>query len=111
MGLTYVIDRSEDTRRVRFSGEIDMGVAGEAVDVITDTVLDGHPKMMVVDLRQVSLLDSTGVAALVTGYKIASHRGCQLVVANPREVVRELLAVTGVLETLTGGAPRQDGTS
>ena len=87
MGLTYVVDRSEDTHHVRFSGEIDMRVAGEAVDVIAETVLDGSPRQMVVDLRQVSLLDSTGVAALVTA-KIAAHR-CQLVVANPFAVVRE----------------------
>lgn len=105
MGLTYVVDRSRETHHVRFSGEIDMRVAGEAVNVIAETVLDGRPKQMVVDLRQVSLLDSTGVAALVTAHKIAAHRGCHLVVANPRAVVRELLAVTGVLETLTGSLP------
>lgn len=91
---------------MRFSGEIDMRVAGEAVDVIADTVLDGSPKQMVVDLYQVSLLDSTGVAALVTAHKIAAHRGCHLVVANPRAMVRELLAVTGVLDQLTREAPQ-----
>jgi anti-anti-sigma regulatory factor len=51
----------------------------------------------------VSLLDSTGVAALVTAKKIAAHRGCTLVVANPAGIVREQMAVTGVLEFLTAG--------
>lgn len=105
MALTYVVDRTEDAHHVRFSGEIDMRVAGEAVDVIAETVLDGSPKQMVIDLRQVSLLDSTGVAALVTAHKIAAHRGCQLVVTNPRAMVREALAVTGVLDILTGASP------
>lgn len=102
MGLSYTIDRSEP-RRVRFAGEIDIGVASEAVDVITDTVLDGNPVRMVIDLDEVSLLDSTGVAALVTAKKIAAHRGCLLVVTNPVDIVREQMVVTGVLEFLTGG--------
>lgn len=110
LGLQYTIERTEPCL-VRFSGEIDVGVASEAVDVITDTVLDGNPVRMVVDLGQVSLLDSTGVAALVTAKKIAAHRGCDLVVANPAAIVREQMAVTGVLEFLTGDqeppAPRQ----
>lgn len=91
-----------------FSGEIDMGVASKAVDVITDTVFDGNPGHMVIDLGQVSLLDSTGVAALVTAKKIAAHRGCRLVVTNPAAIVREQMKVTGVLEFLTdpdGGEP------
>jgi anti-sigma B factor antagonist len=102
VGLSYTIERSEP-RYVRFSGEIDIGAASEAVDVITDTVLDGNPTQMVIDLDQVSLLDSTGVAALVTAKKIAAHRGCMLVVTNPVAIVREQMAVTGVLEFLTGG--------
>lgn len=105
MGLDYSIEGSEP-RRVRLSGEIDIGVASKAVDVITDSVLDGTPKRMVVDIGQVSLLDSTGVAALVTAKKIAAHRGCTLVVANPADIVREQMAVTGVLEFLTGGDVR-----
>lgn len=87
---------------MRFSGEIDIGVASKAVDVITDTVLDTKPVRMVIDLDQVSLLDSTGVAALVTAKKIAAHRGCDLVVANPVAIVREQMVVTGVFEFLTG---------
>ncbi|HLU33661.1 MAG TPA: STAS domain-containing protein [Natronosporangium sp.] len=104
MGLQYTIERTEP-RLVRLAGEIDVGVASEAVDVITDTVLDGDPVRMVVDISQVSLLDSTGVAALVTAKKIAAHRGCDLVVANPAAVVREQMAVTGVLEFLLGDEP------
>lgn len=100
LGLTYRIERSEP-RRVSFSGEIDMRVASKAVDVITDTVFDGNPGHMVIDLGQVSLLDSTGVAALVTAKKIAANQGCRLVVANPAAIVREQMKVTGVLEFLT----------
>lgn len=86
---------------MRLSGEIDIGVASEAVDVITDTVFDSSPAHMVIDLKHVSLLDSTGVAALVTAKKIAAHRGCTLVVANPVEIVREQMVVTGVFDFLT----------
>ena len=102
MGLHYTIERSEPTW-VRLSGEIDVGVASEAVDVITDTVFEAKPVRMVIDLGQVSLLDSTGIAALVTAKKIAAHRGCNLVVANAAAIVREQMVVTGVLEFLTGG--------
>lgn len=87
------------------SGEIDIGVASEAVNVITDTVLEAKPVRMVVDLGEVSLLDSTGIAALVTAKKIAAHRGCELVVANAVAIVREQMVVTGVLEFLTSADP------
>jgi anti-anti-sigma factor len=89
---------------VRLSGEIDIGVASEAINVITDTVFDSSPVHMVIDLEQVSLLDSTGVAALVTAKKIAAHRGCTLIVTNPVDIVREQMVITGVFDFLTGAS-------
>lgn len=59
---------------------------------------------LIVDLRRVSFLDSSGISALVAGYRAAHQRGIGYLLTNPRNMVWSVLQVTGVLGTLTGTA-------
>lgn len=53
------------------------------------------------DLAELTLLDSTGVAALVDCHRAASAIGQTFAVINARDAVRRALDVTGVLGVLS----------
>lgn len=101
MQLSYEVMRSDSTTRVWLRGEIDLGVADQALDVITKAVFDGDPPRVIVDLSEVTLLDSTGIGALIAARQVALRRSCSFAVENPKGMVARVLSVTGVLETLT----------
>ena len=63
---------------------------------------------LVVDLSQVTFLDSTGIRELILAERALARRGGRLVVCGARGVVRRCLEVTGVLERF--GAASTNGT-
>ncbi|MET0727527.1 MAG: STAS domain-containing protein [Acidimicrobiales bacterium] len=75
---------------------------------------DPSPEL-VVDLSQVTFLDSTGIRELIVTERALEHRGSRLVVRGAQGVVRRCLEVTGVLEHFggasTNGTASSNGTA
>ena len=96
---THVVN--DGVVRLAVSGEIDLATADTLTEAVT-TVLDtARPAEVVVDLAEVTLCDSTGIDALLRARAAAHAQAVQLVVINPRGIVRRVLDVTGTLERLT----------
>jgi anti-sigma B factor antagonist len=51
----------------------------------------------------VTFLDSSGIRTLLNGHTGAGERGVAFRVVNPRDIVRRVLDITGVLDMLTDG--------
>jgi anti-sigma B factor antagonist len=87
--------------RVVAVGEVDESTA-ELLRGALARVLDRCGSApVVVDLAEVSFMDSTGVAVLVQAQQRAAADGCALSVVNPQPVVRRVMEVTGVEGALT----------
>ncbi|HYF26995.1 MAG TPA: STAS domain-containing protein [Baekduia sp.] len=86
------------TRTVAVRGELDLGTA-DVVGHRLATALQEHPELVVVDLSEVTFMDSTGVSLLVRARSRAERHDVRLViVASPRvEAVVELCGLNGVL--------------
>ena len=67
-------ERSSDAATVRFEGALDALTVTELRRVIAD-VLSAGPKDVVVDLGRVTLMDSTGVGAIVSLFKRLKAEG------------------------------------
>ena len=52
---------------------------------------------IVLDLKEVPLLDSSGLGSIVGLYVSARTRGCRLEIANASEQIRELFSMTNLL--------------
>jgi anti-sigma B factor antagonist len=78
--------------------EIDFSNADELARRLRAAVSDGTPTAVVVDLAEASFFDSTGLGALIEGYRVATEAGIRFTVANPTARVRRLLTVTGLSE-------------
>jgi anti-anti-sigma factor len=55
-----------------------------------------HPRI-VLDLKQVPLIDSAGLGMIVGLYVTARTRGCRLELINANEAIRKLFSVTNLL--------------
>jgi anti-anti-sigma factor len=78
---------------VTISGEVDLSVADRVEDAISD---GGGAPVVVVDLTEVTFIDSTGLRALVTGRQSleSEHRSMALVVGE--SPVARLLSLTAL---------------
>ena len=54
-------------------------------------------KRIVIDMKEVPLLDSSGLGSVVGLYVSARTRGCELQVANASEQIRKLFSMTNLL--------------
>lgn len=93
-------------------------VSGE-VDIQTSPILDEHLKRaqaegvssIVVDLGEVTFLDSTGLSVLIAGLKRCQSAGGNMRLVAPRPNVRRVLEVTGLLDAFRVETDREEGTA
>jgi anti-sigma B factor antagonist len=83
---------------VAVRGEIDFANADELAQALRDAVANWSPPLLRVDLRAASFIDSTGLGALIEGYRAATEGGIRFVVVNPSATFRRVLILTGLSE-------------
>jgi len=88
--------------RLAVAGELDLATADTLVDTVGTVLATAHPAEVIVDLAEVTLCDSAGIDALMRARDAANAQAVDLVVINPRGIVRRVLDVTGTLDRLTG---------
>jgi anti-anti-sigma factor len=87
---------------VEIRGEIDMANAQRLRQVLTDTS-GQRPTQLVVDLRYVTFIDSTGIGALAAGYNAARSWGVPFTIRQPNPFIVTQLRQTGLYHVLTVG--------
>jgi anti-sigma B factor antagonist len=86
-------------------GELDIAVNDALRDVLVDTIRTRRPPGVVVSMRHVTFVDSTGIGALVAGYNAARIAGVRYVVQDVAPFVEKQLRTTGIYEQLV--SPKQ----
>jgi anti-sigma B factor antagonist len=100
LGLA-VTNCSESDVVVAVAGEVDMVTAPQLLDCLLS--LTG--RSITVDLTGVTFLDSSGVAALVSGYNGARVIDRTFRVVNANDAVRRVLELCGLEEYLSPPEP------
>ena len=93
------LDREADVVTVRLHGEIDV-LNVDQVRVSLVEALDSGAGPIVVDLAELSFIDSTGLGAIIYGFQRARDRGVAFRLARPSRGVRQILVLSGVLEVV-----------
>lgn len=89
-----VVDEHETFVLVRLHGEFDLAAA-EAVETALLPLEDRFPTV-VLDLRAVSFLDSTGMRAIVSADARSRKSGFELKIVRGPEAVQKLLYLAGL---------------
>jgi len=86
---------SEDCTTVQCFGRL----TTENVPLLKDAVREACQKRgrIVLDLKEVPMMDSSGLGAVVTLHVSARTRGCSLEVVNASKQILELFSMTNVL--------------
>ncbi|GGN70125.1 hypothetical protein GCM10010112_36300 [Actinoplanes lobatus] len=77
-------------------GEVDFANSDMVAQGIHDAITDWSPTAVRVDLRDAAFIDSTGLGALIEGYRTAEAKGVTFEVLNPSDTFRRVLSVTGL---------------
>jgi anti-anti-sigma factor len=82
------------------SGELDLAAAASLEEEL-DRVLEAGSPVIVVDLKELDFIDSTGLSVLVRAHQRAQESGLELGLVNPGAQVERLLSLTGLAQRLT----------
>jgi anti-sigma B factor antagonist len=88
----------DDTATVALHGEIDFSNADDVAQAIRDAIAEWSPAEVRIDLRSATFIDSTGLGALIEGYRATTEAACRFVVTNPNANFRRVLTVTGLCD-------------
>jgi anti-anti-sigma factor len=84
---------------VALEGEIDLAAAPDAERMIAEAEA-GKPAQLIIDLREVTFMDSSGLRVLLTAHRRAEEAGRRFAVVRGGEAVHRLLEVTGLTDRL-----------
>lgn len=102
-GFDVGSDRSDGIVVLRLYGELDMATATELRRALAEAI--GCEPSVVVDLADLSFIDSTGIGVLVGASRLAEDAGCSFVLRSPSRSVRKALRLTGVDQVMRIEAP------
>jgi anti-sigma B factor antagonist len=92
-----VNEKASLTVTIELSGEFDIGRTAELRDTVL-FALTGDETVVVVDLRDVSFMDSAALRSLLEVRSVIAERGARLRLVNPQPRIAKLFAVTNTLE-------------
>lgn len=102
MESSFRVDvRSEDeTALVVVSGELDLA-SSPALEQELARALDSPAQVVIIDLRALEFIDSTGISILIKAHQRTEAEGRRFVVVKGPSQVQRLLGLTGLEERLT----------
>jgi stage II sporulation protein AA (anti-sigma F factor antagonist) len=90
-----VVAKTDGETRIVVSGELDLNSVVYLRSVV-ETAREDSPGVLALDLAAVDFADSHALRLLVATHRDLEDRGGRLVVTQPSETVRRLLALTGL---------------
>ncbi|WP_067496528.1 STAS domain-containing protein [Actinoplanes sp. TFC3] len=94
------LERDNDVATVALHGEVDV-LNVDQVRIALVEALETAPRTIVVDLAQLSFIDSTGLGAIIFGFQRARDEGIDFQLANPSRGVHQILVLSGLLEVVS----------
>jgi len=85
---------------IAVSGELDLA-SSPALQEELDRVASSDSELLIIDLRELDFMDSTGLSVLVRAHLRAEEHGRQLAMVRGPQQVQRLLSLTGVGDRLT----------
>jgi anti-sigma B factor antagonist len=98
--LKLETDKKSSETTVRATGRITLATTATLEKTLRDLIPEG--KRIVLDLTNVDYIDSAGLGALVSVYMHAIRAKCALVIANPKQRIKDLFNRSGLAPVFEG---------
>jgi anti-sigma B factor antagonist len=98
--LQILVSHLQEHAYVTLTGELDGATAPFLVRTLVEVneTIEGD---LVLDIKKLSFIDSTGLSVFVSQHKNLSAKGRKLVIYAPTAMARRLFQITGLEEVLT----------
>ena len=97
MSMKAITRQVDSVSVVDLSGRITLGEGcSQLRELIRDLLAKGHKKILL-NLGEVTYIDSSGIGELVSGFTAVSNQGGQLKLLNLTKKVQDLLQITKLL--------------
>lgn len=93
--LNVEIESANGRARVALSGELDISSAGRVEDELT-ALQAQSPELLVLDLRALEFMDSTGLRLIVRADEAARAGGTRFVIVRGPEPVQRVFQIVGL---------------
>ena len=90
----------ELSTRLELGGELDISTADRLQRAVARLCVAQGPRELIVDLRRLTFIDSSGLAAMVYANKLCQRHGCRLSVIRGSQAVHNVFELTGLDELL-----------
>jgi anti-sigma B factor antagonist len=98
--LAVELSQHDDAVCVALSGELDLSSALTLEEELRRVEEEKQPRVLVLDLRTLKFLDSTGLRLILAAHARALKRGGRLTIVQGSDAVRRIFRLTGVMERL-----------
>lgn len=90
-------DEGDSTRVIVVRGDVDIADADHLRDALADGRERGSRRLLI-DLSELSFIDSACIGALISGYQLARTAGIDVQVVRPSPFAHRLLQAMGMLQ-------------
>ena len=97
--FAVTIEEQEGAIRVALSGELDISTAQQLEDDLK-RVEAQRPELIVLDLRDLAFMDSTGLRLLILADQRAKEEGRRVAIGRGNEMIQRVLHLTRLDERL-----------
>lgn len=98
--MKLLMESYEDFLIVKLKGELDHHGAKQGRKKIDSLYKDERCKNIVLDVRDLSFMDSSGIGLIMGRYKICRENGGNLCIVNEGEDVERILKLAGILKII-----------
>ena len=95
---------SGDVAIITVRGRLDPGDKEDPVEAAVNTVIEKGKNQILMDLRSVTYISSTGIGSLIKAYRAVLRTKGKVKLLNPSQSVKQILAISkleGVFEIYT----------
>ncbi|GBF72703.1 anti-sigma F factor antagonist [Paenibacillus sp. 598K] len=101
MSLQMELEHHRNVLIVRLRGELDHHTADTVRHRMEEAILRGNSDHVILSLKELSFMDSSGLGVILGRYKLLKSRGGKMVVCDVSKSVHRLLELSGLFKILT----------
>jgi anti-sigma B factor antagonist len=98
--FSVTVGRCRDTMTLAVTGDLDLATAPRLAEHLDAIDAADGVRAVVIDLRALTFLDSSGIALLLSAARRAEREGWQLTIAGTPPQARYVIELCGLLDVL-----------
>lgn len=101
MSCSIHMEQHRQALIVRLAGELDHHAADSVRGQMEDAIIRGKVTHLILSLRDLSFMDSSGIGVILGRYKLITSRGGRMIVCDVSPAVHRLFEMSGLFKIVS----------